>query len=164
MLLLGLVLGAQYSLARFDIAPFVGFRVVFRCSGCIASQRVSISADFGDFQLGPQFAYVDGEEYAVDFECGVFTGGDTVQICVNSFLAVSKGESVSASLSFENDGNSETLQGVAVAAHAYPEPPPTPKTGLIVGATVGGLAFAALACAMTVLLVRKRNCCRKAQK
>ena len=82
MLLLGSVLSEQYKVDSFDIAPFVGFHLTFRCSSCVANQRVSVDADFGAFKLGPLFAV--GEEsgenselvYTADFECGLFTGGD----------------------------------------------------------------------------------------
>lgn len=120
--------------------------------------------DFGGLQLGPQFAYGDGSEYAVDFECGILSGGDVVQSCVNTFLDVSKGKSVSASLVFENDGNSDTLSDIAVAAHSYPEPLPASKTSLIVGLTLGGAALASVVCALSIWLVRKKKCCKKKTK
>lgn len=81
MLVFNVLLSASYSVESLDIAPFVGFRLLFSCSGCVANPRVSVGVDFGQFQLGPVFAYVsenDEGPYAADFECGLPAGGDAV--------------------------------------------------------------------------------------
>lgn len=83
---------------------------------------------------------------------------------MDAFLNVSRGERVQATLEFENEGIVERLQNIAVTAHSYPEPPPEPKTGLIVGVTLGATVLVCGICTVAILLAKKKKCCKKAAK